>query len=77
MADIAARAERHLLNDDGPFFVLRAYLETGEYNAEIDAVMRKYGQYPRLRRLEAAIARKIGLERRIIRLRRRFCALRA
>jgi hypothetical protein len=29
--DLAKRAEEHLLNDGGPFLVLRAYFETGEY----------------------------------------------
>jgi hypothetical protein len=29
IADMANRAEKHMLDDGGPFFVLRIYLETG------------------------------------------------
>ena len=66
---MAERAEKHLLNDRGPFFVLRCYLETGEYRKEIDAVMRKHGQSPLWRRVEAATARRLGVERQAIRMR--------
>jgi hypothetical protein len=69
---LSERAERHLLNDDGPFFVLRIYLETGQYRREIDAVMMKHGQSPLLRRAEAAISRRLGLERWAIRMRCRM-----
>jgi hypothetical protein len=42
-------------------FVLRTYLKIGEYCKEIDAVMKK--QSPLLRRAEAAVTRRFGLER--------------
>jgi hypothetical protein len=66
--DLAKRAEEHLLNDGGPFLVLRAYFETGEYRKEIDAVMRKHGQNPCWRRAEAHIARLLHLERQVIKI---------
>jgi hypothetical protein len=72
LAAMAYRAERHLLDDRGPFFVLRIYLETGEYRNELDAVMRKHGQSPLWRRTEAAIVRRIGFERSAIRMRYRL-----
>jgi hypothetical protein len=72
VADMAYRAEKHLLDDRGPFFVLRIYLATGPYRKEIDAVMRKHGQSPLWRRAEAAIARRLGLERSAIRMRYRL-----
>ena len=72
IADMAARAEKHLLDDRGPFFVLRIYFETGEYREELDAVMRKHGQSPLWRRTEAAVARRIGVQRSAIRLRYRL-----
>jgi hypothetical protein len=53
IADMAYRAEKHMLDDRGTFFVLRIYLETGEYRHEIDAVMRKHGQSPLWRRAES------------------------
>jgi hypothetical protein len=56
----------------GPFFVLRIYFETGEYRQEIDAVMRKHGQSPLWRRAEAAVTRRLGVERSAIRLRYRL-----
>ena len=72
IAAMSYRAEKHLLDDRGPFFVLRIYLENGEYRKEIDAVMRKHGQSPLLRRAEAAVARRLGLERCAIRMRYRL-----
>lgn len=72
IASMAYRAEKHLLDDRGPFWVLRIYLETGQYRKEIDAVMRKHGQSPLLRRAEAAVARRLGLERCAIRMRYRL-----
>jgi hypothetical protein len=42
--DIAVRAEKHLLDDRGPFFVLRCYLEPSEYRKEIDAVCASMGK---------------------------------
>jgi hypothetical protein len=72
LAKMATRAEKHLLDDRGPFFVLRIYFETGDYREEIDAVMRKHGQNPRFRRTEAYIARVLGLERQAIRIRYRL-----
>ena len=72
IADMAYRAEKHMLDDRGPFFVLRVYFETGEYRQEIDAVMRKHGQSPLWRRAEAAVTRRLGVERSAIRLRYRL-----
>jgi hypothetical protein len=72
IADLSARAERHLLDERGPFFVLRIYLETGQYRNELDAVMRKHGQSSFWRRAEAAIARRLGIERSAIRMRYRL-----
>lgn len=72
IADLCARAERHLLDDRGPFFVLRIYLETGQYRKQLDAVMRKHGQSPFWRRVEAAIARRLRIERNVIRMRYRL-----
>ncbi len=46
IADIAARAEKWLLDDGGPFFVLWSYFPTGQYRQEIDAVMLRHGQSP-------------------------------
>ena len=69
IADMAYRAETHMLDDRGPFFVLRIYLETGEYRQEIDAVMRKHGQSPLWRRAEATVARRLGVQRSAIRMR--------
>jgi hypothetical protein len=71
-ADMTYRAEKHMLDDRGPFFVLRIYFETGEYRQEIDAVMRKHGQSPLWRRAEAAVMRRVGVERGAIRLRYRL-----
>jgi hypothetical protein len=72
IANLSARAEQHLLDDRGPFFVLRIYFETGQYRREIDAVIRKHGQSPFWRRTEAAIARRLGIERNAIRMRYRL-----
>jgi hypothetical protein len=52
IADLAARAEKWLLDERGPFFVLWTYFATGQYRHEIDAVMRKHGQSPAWRRAE-------------------------
>jgi hypothetical protein len=71
IADMAYRAEKHLLDDRGPFFVLRMYFQTGQYRKEIDAVIEKHGQSPLWRRGEAAVARRLGLQRRAIRMRYR------
>jgi hypothetical protein len=72
IADIAARAEKWLLEDGGPFFVLWSYFATGQYRYEIDAVMRQHGQSPAWRRAEAKLARGLGIERSVIRLRYRM-----
>jgi len=41
IADLSERAERHLLDDRGPFFVLRAYLKTGtEYDRFLDNILK-------------------------------------
>ena len=72
IASLAARAERHLLDDRGPVFVLRAYLETGQFRREIDAVIRKHGQSPLGRRIVAVVTRHLGLERDAIRMRYRL-----
>ena len=72
IVDLSARAERHLLDDRRPFFVLRIYLETGQHRNELDAVMRKHGQSPFWRRAEAAIARRLGIKRSAIRMRYRL-----
>jgi|GEM_PF-6821151 len=69
---LSDRAERFLLDEHGSFFVLRIYLESGEYRNEIDAVMRKHGQSPLWRRAEAAVARSLGVERSAIRMRYRM-----
>jgi hypothetical protein len=45
IADMAYRAEKHMLDDRGPFFVLRIYFETGEYRQEIDAVIGSTGSH--------------------------------
>jgi hypothetical protein len=70
--DMCRRAEKHFLDDRGPFFVLRIYLENGQYRNEIDAVMRKHGQAPFWRRIEAAIARRLRVQRSAIRMRYRL-----
>jgi len=72
LEDMCRRAEKHFLDDRGPFFVLRIYLETGQYRNEIDAVMRKHGQSPFWRRIEAAIARRLRVQRSAIRMRYRL-----
>ncbi len=72
IAFLSVTAERHLLDQRGPFFVLGAILETGDYRKEIDAVMRKHGQSPRWRRAEAAVTRRLGVERGAIRMRYRL-----
>jgi hypothetical protein len=69
--NMCCRAEKHFLDDRGPFFVLRIYLETGQYRKQMDALMTKYGQSPLWRRAEAAIARSLGLQRSAIRMRYR------
>jgi hypothetical protein len=38
IADMAYRAEKHMLDDRGPLFVLRIYFATGEYRHEIHAM---------------------------------------
>jgi hypothetical protein len=70
--DMCRRSEKHFLDDRGPFFVLRIYLENGQYRNEIDTVMRKHGQSPLWRRAEAAITRRLGVQRSAIRLRYRL-----
>ena len=75
ITDLSERAERHLLDDRGPFFVLRTYLETGQHRKEIDAVMKKHGQSPLWRRAEAAVTRRLGLERSAIRMRYRHAGV--
>lgn len=72
IANIVARAEKWLLDDRGPFFVLWSYFATGQYHHEINAVMRKHGQSPAWRRAEAKLARGLGIERSVIRLRYRM-----
>ena len=72
IADLSRIAEKHLLDDRGPFFVLRIYLETGEYRKEIDAMMKQHGQSPLWRRAEAAVTRRLGLERSAIKMRYRM-----
>lgn len=52
--------------------MLRIYFETGEYRQEIDAVMRKHGQWPLWRRAEAAVTRRLGVQRSAIRMRYRL-----
>jgi hypothetical protein len=42
--DLSDRAERSLLDERGPFFILRIYFETGQCRKEFDAVMTKHGQ---------------------------------
>jgi hypothetical protein len=69
---LSERAERNLLDERGPFFVLRSYLGTGEYRKEIDAVMKKNGQSPFWRRAEAAVTRRLGVERSAVRMRYRL-----
>jgi hypothetical protein len=72
ITDLSERAERHFLDERGPFFVLRSYLETGEYRTEIDAVMKKHGQSPFWRRAEAVVTRRLGVERSAIKMRYRL-----
>jgi hypothetical protein len=72
MQDMCHRAEKHFLDDRGPFFVLRLYLANGQYRDEIDAVMRKHGQSAFWRRAEAAIARRLHVQRSAIRMRYRL-----
>ncbi len=72
LAFMAKQAERHLLDERGPFFVLRLYLESGQYRNEVDTIMRQHGQSPALRRAEAAVARYTGFERSAIRMRYRL-----
>jgi hypothetical protein len=52
--------------------VLRIYFATGEYRQEIDALMQKHGQSPLWRRAEAAVTRRLGVQRSAIRLRYRL-----
>ena len=72
IAGMAYRAEKHMLDDRGPFFVLRIYLETGEYRQEIDAVIRNHGQSPLWRRAQATVARHLGVQCSAIRVRYRL-----
>jgi hypothetical protein len=69
LATLADQAEKFFLHERGSFFVLRIYLETGQYRREIDAVMRKHGQWPLWRRAEAAVTRRLGVQRSAIRMR--------
>lgn len=72
LARLTDQAEKFLLHERGSFFVLRIYFETGEYRQEIDAVMRKHGQWPLWRRAEAAVTRRLGVQRSAIRMRYRL-----
>jgi hypothetical protein len=76
IAFMADKAERCLLHEGGPFFVLRMYLESGAYRKPINAVMRKHGRSPLWRRLEAEIGRRLGIEIEVIALRSRLRAWR-
>jgi hypothetical protein len=69
---MADKAEKHLLEERGPFFVLRMYLESGEYRREIDAMIRRHGQSPLWRRAEANVTERLGLWRSAARMRCRL-----
>ena len=66
LAFVGSQAEKHLIDDRGPFFVFRMYLESGEFREKLDAVMRKHGQWPLWRRAEAAVTWRFGLHRHAI-----------
>ena len=71
LAFLLDRAERHFVEERGPFFVLMIYFETGEYRKAIDDVLRKHGYWPRWMRFETWTARKLHRERELIRWRYR------